>query len=95
MIIENSKVGSVTSSTPGWHVALFVYYTPTLAIAQNMVAANMRASSAFVAAIVLGLVGTGLGPSLRGPSTISCPRVTFGLTWRLVTSRACKAQALG
>ena len=48
------------------HVALFVYYTPTLAIAQNMVAANMRASSAFVAAIVLGLVGTGLGPSLTG-----------------------------
>jgi hypothetical protein len=48
------------------HVAFFVYYTPTLAIAQNMAAANMRASSAFVAAIVLGLVCTGLGPSLTG-----------------------------
>ncbi len=45
---------------------LFVYFTPTLAIAQNMVSANMRASSAFVVAAVLGIVGLGLGPSLTG-----------------------------
>lgn len=48
------------------HVALFVYYTPTLALAQNMVGANMRASSAFVTSLVLGLVGIGLGPTLIG-----------------------------
>jgi MFS family permease len=48
------------------HIVLFVYYTPTLAIAQNMVDASMRASSAFAAAIVLGLVGIGLGPTLVG-----------------------------
>ncbi len=48
------------------HVALFVYYTPTLAMAQNMVGASMRASSAFVASLVLGLVGIGLGPTLMG-----------------------------
>jgi predicted MFS family arabinose efflux permease len=48
------------------HVALFVYYTPTLALAQNMVGANMRASSAFVTSLVLGLVGIGLGPPLVG-----------------------------
>ena len=48
------------------HVVLFVYYTPTLAIAQNMVGANMRASSAFVVSLVLGLVGIGLGPTLIG-----------------------------
>jgi len=48
------------------HVVLFVYFTPTLAIAQNMVGANMRASSAFVVSVVLGLVGIGLGPTLIG-----------------------------
>jgi predicted MFS family arabinose efflux permease len=48
------------------HVALFVYYTPTLALAQNMVGANMRASSSFVTSLVLGLVGIGLGPTLIG-----------------------------
>jgi predicted MFS family arabinose efflux permease len=48
------------------HIALFVYYTPTLALAQNMVGANMRASSAFVLSLVLGLVGIGLGPTLIG-----------------------------
>jgi predicted MFS family arabinose efflux permease len=48
------------------HVALFIFYTPTLAIAQNMVDASMRASSAFTVAVVFGLVGTGLGPTLVG-----------------------------
>jgi hypothetical protein len=48
------------------HVALFVYWTPTLAIATNMVGANMRASSAFVVLLVLGLVGIGVGPTLAG-----------------------------
>jgi predicted MFS family arabinose efflux permease len=48
------------------HIALFIFYTPTLAIAQNMVDASMRASSAFAVAIVFGLVGTGLGPTIVG-----------------------------
>jgi predicted MFS family arabinose efflux permease len=48
------------------HVAIFVFYTPTIAIAQNMVDASMRASSAFTVALVFGLVGTGLGPILVG-----------------------------
>jgi predicted MFS family arabinose efflux permease len=48
------------------HIALFVFWTPTLALAQNMVGADMRASSAFVVNIVLGLVGIGLGPTLIG-----------------------------
>ena len=48
------------------HVALFIFYTPTLAIAQNMVDASMRASSAFTVAIVFGLVGAGLGPTIVG-----------------------------
>jgi predicted MFS family arabinose efflux permease len=48
------------------HVTLFIYYTPTLAMGQNMVGASMRASSAFVISLVLGLVGIGLGPTLIG-----------------------------
>lgn len=49
------------------HVSMFVFYSPTLAIAQNMVGANMRASSAFVVSgLVLGLVGIGIGPTLSG-----------------------------
>ncbi|HTX24544.1 MAG TPA: MFS transporter [Steroidobacteraceae bacterium] len=48
------------------HVCMFLYYAPSLALAQNMVGANMRASSAFVVSFVLGLVGIGLGPTLVG-----------------------------
>ena len=49
------------------HVSMFVFYSPTLAIAQNMVGANMRASSDFVmSGLVLGLAGIGLGPTLVG-----------------------------
>ena len=48
------------------HICLFVYYTPTLALAQNMVGSTMRASSAFVISFVLGLVGIGLGPTVIG-----------------------------
>jgi predicted MFS family arabinose efflux permease len=45
---------------------LFAHFTPTLAIAQNMVAANMRASSAFAVAAVISIVGAGIGPTLTG-----------------------------
>jgi len=48
------------------HVCMFVYYAPTLALAQNMVGANMRASSGFVVSLVLGLVGIGFGPTIVG-----------------------------
>jgi len=48
------------------HAVLFVYYTPTLAIAQNMVGANMRASAAFLVSFVLGFVGIGFGPTIIG-----------------------------
>ncbi len=49
------------------HISMFIFYSPTLALAQNMVGANMRASSAFVVSgLVLGLVGIGAGPTLAG-----------------------------
>jgi hypothetical protein len=48
------------------HVMLFVFLTPSLALAQNMVGANMRASCAFLINVVLGLIGVGFGPTLTG-----------------------------
>ena len=51
-----------------WAVAAAaLLITPTLAMAQNMVGANMRASSAFVVSgLVMGMVGIGLGPTVVG-----------------------------
>jgi predicted MFS family arabinose efflux permease len=48
------------------HIVLFFYWTPTIATAQNMVSANMRASAYFLCSLVLSLVGVGLGPTLAG-----------------------------
>ena len=59
--------------------ALFVFFTPTLTIAQNMVGATMRASSAFTAAIVISLVGTGIGPLLLGAISDLVARHSFAL----------------
>ena len=47
------------------HICMFVYYTPTFAMAQNMVGAEMRASSAFVISLMQGL-GIAVGPTLVG-----------------------------
>jgi MFS family permease len=60
-------------------IALFVFFTPTLTIAQNMVDATMRASSAFAAAIVISLIGTGLGPILVGAMSDLVARNSFAL----------------
>lgn len=62
---QGSVMAAVTVLLVG-HVALFVYWTPTLAIAQNMVGPSMRASSYFVVWLVLSLVGIGVGPTLAG-----------------------------
>jgi predicted MFS family arabinose efflux permease len=59
------------------HLMLFVYWTPTLALAQNMVGASMRASSTFVFNFILGLVGIGLGPTLVGILSDRLARVAF------------------
>lgn len=63
---DQRSVASAVVVLMAAHVALFVYFTPTLAMAQNMVGANMRASSAFTVSLVLGLVGVGIGPTLLG-----------------------------
>ncbi len=61
------------------HLCMFLYYAPSLALAQNMVGANMRASSAFVVAFVLGLVGIGLGPTIVGVLSEQFAKHTFAL----------------
>lgn len=48
------------------HITLFVYYTPSLTLAQNMVDSSMRASASFLLSLVLFLIGVGLGPTLVG-----------------------------
>jgi hypothetical protein len=48
------------------HVTLFVYFTPTLGLAANMVSANMRGAATWVASLVLSFVGVGLGPTVVG-----------------------------
>lgn len=45
---------------------LFLYYTPTQTVLQNMVGPNMRASAAFVFFLITSLVGYGFGPMLLG-----------------------------
>jgi MFS family permease len=61
------------------HITLFVYFTPTLALAQNMVGASMRASASFVINIVFGLIGVGLGPTLIGSLSDLLAHRAFGV----------------
>jgi hypothetical protein len=49
------------------HVALFVYFTPTIALTANMVGADMRASTSYLTSgLVFGLLAIGIGPTLTG-----------------------------
>jgi predicted MFS family arabinose efflux permease len=64
--LNQSSVAATVVVLIAAHVCMFVYYAPSLALAQNMVGANMRASSGFVVSVMLGLVGIGIGPTLVG-----------------------------
>lgn len=64
--IEQRTVSSSIAVLFFAHVALFIYWTPALAMAQNMVSANMRASSGYIMSLVLSLIGLGFGPTLVG-----------------------------
>jgi hypothetical protein len=50
----------------GGHVTMFVYFTPTLGLAANMVSASMRGAATWMASLVLSFVGVGLGPTVVG-----------------------------
>ena len=45
---------------------LFLHYTPTQAVLQNMVEPQMRATAAFAFFFITSMVGYGLGPALLG-----------------------------
>lgn len=45
---------------------LFLHYTPTQAVLQNMVEPRMRATAAFVFFFITSMVGYGVGPALLG-----------------------------
>jgi predicted MFS family arabinose efflux permease len=77
--LAQATVAAAVAVLLAGHVALFVYWTPTLALAQNMVGANMRASSSFVVSLVIGLVGIGLGPTLMGILSDAFARTAFPL----------------
>jgi predicted MFS family arabinose efflux permease len=64
--LAQPQINAVVGFLLAAHLALFVFWTPTMALAQNMVGADMRASSAFVVSVVISLVGIGLGPTLAG-----------------------------
>ena len=63
-LLPNAAVALVSLTVGG--IALFLYYTPTQALLQNMVEPRMRATAAFVFFVVSGLVGFGGGPAVLG-----------------------------
>ena len=73
-----ADVGKMILILIAGHVAMFVYYTPTLGLAANMVGASMRGTSAWLASLVLGLVGVGLGPTIVGMLSDFFAQKAFG-----------------
>jgi MFS family permease len=63
-LLPNAAAALVSLTVGG--IALFLYYTPTQALLQNMVEPRMRATAAFVFFVVTGLVGFSGGPALLG-----------------------------
>jgi MFS family permease len=76
--ITRGSIGSAIWLILAGHITLFVYFTPTLALAQNMVNASMRASASFVVYVVFGLIGVGLGPTLIGSLSDALAHRAFG-----------------
>lgn len=62
--LPNQVVALVSLTFAG--AALFLYYTPTQALLQNMVEPRMRGTAAYVFFVVTGLVGFGGGPAVLG-----------------------------
>jgi predicted MFS family arabinose efflux permease len=62
--ISNAIIATVLLTLAS--ICIFLYYTPTQVVLQNMAQPRMRATTAFVFFFVVGLVGVGLGPTLVG-----------------------------
>ena len=63
-LLPNAAMALVSLTFAG--AVLFLYYTPTQALLQNMVEPRMRGTAAFVFFVVSGLVGGAGGPALLG-----------------------------
>ena len=64
---HQSELGTAVPLLLAGHVALFVYFTPTIALTANMVGADMRASTSYLTSgLVFGLLAIGIGPTLTG-----------------------------
>lgn len=70
-------VASLAGVTVGG-LALFLYYTPTYAMAQNMAPPRMRATAVAIYAMTFGLIGAGLGPTFLGLASDRFAQASFG-----------------
>lgn len=63
-VLPNQVIALISLTFAG--ASLFLYYTPTQALLQNMVEPRMRGTAAFIFFAVTGLVGFGGGPAVLG-----------------------------
>jgi hypothetical protein len=59
-------------------ICVFLYYTPTQVVLQNMAEPRMRATVAFTFFFVVGLVGVGAGPAIVGAFSDFFAAQSFG-----------------
>jgi MFS family permease len=60
-------------------ICLFLFYSPTQAMVQNMAPPLMRASAGYLYALVVGVVGAGIGPTLAGFLSDRFARASFAM----------------
>jgi hypothetical protein len=58
-------------------ICVFLYYTPTQVVLQNMAEPRMRATVAFTFFFVVGILGLGAGPALVGALSDSFAAARF------------------
>jgi MFS family permease len=83
-------VGFAQSSVPataallmGGGVLAMVYYGPSIGMLQNLTPPSMRASTSAVFAMLMALVGTGLGPTLVGFASDRFAAIAFAGSYSL------------
>ncbi len=76
-VLPNPVVALVALTFAG--AFLFLYYTPTQAVLQNMVEPRMRGTAAYIFFLVTALVGFGVGPALLGSFSDHLAARAFGL----------------
>ena len=62
----------------GGGICAMIYYGPSIGMLQNLTPSSMRASTTAVFAMLMALVGTGIGPTLVGYASDRFAAATFG-----------------